>query len=179
VGAMLDVSNSSISPPKPKDGLDGAPSFSRAAEAFRSFKGDVENLLEPFAYSEMSFDRETAGYFHQGRSARVLMDGAVVAQFGQIAEEVKAQRKLRQDVFLAEIDLELLRGRGLRMVKYAPLGKYPAVERDFSFVCGDAARGDGAAVGSAARVQAGGDFSWRIDWRGQVFDSAAGAVAVG
>ena len=137
VGAMLDVSNSSISPPKPKDGLDGAPSFSRAAEAFRSFKGDVENLLEPFAYSEMSFDRETAGYFHQGRSARVLMDGAVVAQFGQIAEEVKAQRKLRQDVFLAEIDLELLRGRGLRMVKYAPLGKYPAVERDFSFVFGD------------------------------------------
>jgi phenylalanyl-tRNA synthetase beta chain len=108
-----------------------------AAEAFRSFKGDVENLLAPFAYSELSFDRETAGYFHPGRSARVLMDGAVVGQFGQIAEEVKSQRKLRQDVFLAEIDLEVLHGRGLRTVKFAPLGKYPAVERDFSFVFGD------------------------------------------
>ncbi len=137
VGAMLDVSKSSTSPSKPKDGLDGAPWFSRAAEAFRSFKGDVENLLAPFAYSELSFDRETAGYFHPGRSARVLMDGAVVGQFGQIAEEVKAQRKLRQDVFLAEIDLGQLRGRGLRAVRYAPLGKYPAVERDFSFVFGD------------------------------------------
>jgi phenylalanyl-tRNA synthetase beta chain len=108
-----------------------------AAEAFRSFKGDVENLLVPFANRELSFDRETAEYFHSGRSARALMDGAVVAQFGQIAEGVKALRKLRQDVFLAEIDLARLHAIGLRTVRFAPLGKYPAVERDFSFVFSD------------------------------------------
>src|SRR5216684_228698 len=44
-----------------------------AAEAFRCFKGDVENLLAAFAYLELSFDRETAEYFHPGRSARALM----------------------------------------------------------------------------------------------------------
>jgi phenylalanyl-tRNA synthetase beta chain len=137
VGAMLDVSKSSNSPTKPRDDLDGAPSFSCATEAFRSFKGDLETLLAPFAFRELSFDRETAEYFHPGRSARVLMDGAVVAQFGQIGEEVKWGRKLRQDVFLAEIDLEQLRVRGLRTVKFAPLGKYPAVQRDFSFVFSD------------------------------------------
>jgi phenylalanyl-tRNA synthetase beta chain len=108
-----------------------------AAESFRSFKGDVENLLAVFEYSELSFDRETTEYFHRGRSARALADGVVVAQFGQIAEDVKAQRKLRQDVFLAEIDLEQLHAHGLRMVKFAPLPKYPAVERDFSFVFSD------------------------------------------
>jgi phenylalanyl-tRNA synthetase beta chain len=108
-----------------------------AAEAFRSFKGDVENLLAAFAFRELSFDRETAEYFHPGRSARALMDGAVVAQFGQIAENVKTERKLRQDVFLAEIDLERLHAVGLRTVRFAPLGKYPAVERDFSFVFRD------------------------------------------
>src|SRR6202051_5188348 len=108
-----------------------------AAEYFRCFKGDVENLLATFAYRELSFDRETAEYFHPGRSARAVMDGAVVAQFGQIAESVKAERKLRQDVFLAEIDLEQLHARGLRQVRFAPLGKYPAVERDFSFVFSD------------------------------------------
>jgi phenylalanyl-tRNA synthetase beta chain len=108
-----------------------------AAEAFRSFKGDVENLLAPFAGSELSFDRETAEYFHSGRSARALLDGAVVAEFGQLAEAVKTQRKLRQDIFLAEIDLERLHAIGLRTVKFAPPGKYPAVERDFSFVFGD------------------------------------------
>ena len=108
-----------------------------AAEAFRSFKGDVENLLTAFQYRELSFDRKTAEYFHPGRSARAVMDGAVVAQFGQIAEDVKSQKKLRQDVFLAEIDLEQLHAHGLRTVKFAPLAKYPAVERDFSFVFSD------------------------------------------
>jgi phenylalanyl-tRNA synthetase beta chain len=109
-----------------------------AAEAFRSFKGDVENLLSAFAYERMSFDRETAEYFHPGRSARALLDGLPAAQFGQLAEEVKAQRKLRQDIFLAEIDLERLHARGLRQVRFTPLAKYPAVERDFSFIFSDA-----------------------------------------
>jgi phenylalanyl-tRNA synthetase beta chain len=122
--------------------VDGALDVSKgeqaaSAEAFRSFKGDVENLLAPLASSELSFDRETAEYFHPGRSARALMDGTVVAQFGQIAQGVKAERKLRQDVFLAEIDLDRLHAIGLRAVRFAPLGRYPAVERDFSFVFGD------------------------------------------
>jgi phenylalanyl-tRNA synthetase beta chain len=121
-GAVLDVSKSEQA---------------AAAEAFRSFKGDVENLLAAFASGDLSFDRETAEYFHPGRSARALLDGVVVAQFGQIAENVKAERKLRQGVFLAEIDLERLHAIGLRTVRFAPLGKYPAVERDFSFVFSD------------------------------------------
>jgi len=122
VGGTLDVS---------KD------EHAAAAEAFRGFQGDVENLLAAFSYGGLSFDRETAEYFHPKRSARALMDGAVVGQFGQIADSVKLERKLRQDVFLAEIDLERLHAIGLRTVRFAPLGKYPAVERDFSFVFGD------------------------------------------
>jgi phenylalanyl-tRNA synthetase beta chain len=60
-----------------------------------------------------------------------------VAQFGQVHPEVAQARKLRQDVFLAEFDLEQLYRIGLRVVAFAPLGKYPAVERDFSFVFDD------------------------------------------
>jgi phenylalanyl-tRNA synthetase beta chain len=108
-----------------------------AAETFRGFKGDVENLLAAFA-GEPTYDRETAEYFHRGRSARARVNGAVVAQFGQVDPEVAAERKLRQDVFLAEFDLEALYGIGLRPVKFSPLGKYPTVERDFSFVFDDA-----------------------------------------
>lgn len=107
-----------------------------SVEAFQAFKGDVENLLESFS-CELSFDREVAEYFHPGRAARVCMQGAVVAQFGQIHSTVVAARKLRQDVFVAEFDLEQLYKVGLRRVKYTPLGRYPAVERDFSFVFAD------------------------------------------
>ncbi len=107
-----------------------------AAEAFRGFKGDVENLLSPFA-GEIRYDSGTAEYFHPGRSARALVKGALVAQFGQIHPEVATARKLRQDVFIGEIDLDQLYKLGLRRVKFSPLGKYPAVERDFSFVFSD------------------------------------------
>jgi phenylalanyl-tRNA synthetase beta chain len=107
-----------------------------AAEAFRGFKGDVENLLAAFA-GEVSYDRGAEEYFHPGRSARALVNGATVAQFGQIHPQVAASRKLRQDVFVADFDLEQLYRLGLRPVKFTPLGKYPAVERDFSFVFAD------------------------------------------
>ena len=107
-----------------------------SAEVFRAFKGDVENLLEPFT-REIAFDRDADEYFHPGRSARVRVNGAVVGQFGQVHLAVAAGRKLRQDVFLAEFDLEQLYKIGLRTVKFVPLGRYPAVERDFSFVFSD------------------------------------------
>lgn len=107
-----------------------------AAEAFRGFKGDVENFLSPFR-SHLTYERNAAGYYHPGRSARALMGAEVVAQFGQIHPEVAAARKLRQDVFIAQFDLERLYRIGLRPAKFSPLGKYPAVERDFSFIFGD------------------------------------------
>jgi len=106
-------------------------------ETFRGFKGDVENLLAAFEYEALTYDGETSEYFHPERSALALMDGTVVAQFGLLHPEVAAARKLRQDVFLAEIDLEKLYARGLRQVRFVPLPKYPAVERDFSFVFED------------------------------------------
>ena len=107
-----------------------------AAELFRGFKGDVENLLALFA-GDVSYDRITPDYFHPGRSARALVNGSTVAQFGQIHPEVAATRKLRQDVFVAEIDFERLYELGLRPVRFSSLGRYPAVERDFSFIFAD------------------------------------------
>ena len=65
------------------------------------------------------------------------MDGATVAQFGQIHPDIAARRKLRQDVFVAEIFLDRLYRHELRQVQYRALPRYPAVERDFSFLFGD------------------------------------------
>ncbi len=104
---------------------------------FFHLKGDVENLLHPFEHKILSFDAQTADYYHPGRSARALMDGAAVAQFGQIHPDVAAARKLRHDVFVAELYLDRLYAHGLRLVRYEPLPRYPEVERDFSFVFDD------------------------------------------
>ena len=66
------------------------------------------------------------------------MDGETVARFGQLHPEIAAARKLRQDVFLAEVLLDRLYKHALREPKYQRISKFPAVERDFSFVFDDA-----------------------------------------
>jgi phenylalanyl-tRNA synthetase beta chain len=104
---------------------------------FFDLKGDVENLLQAFQHRSLNYDAQTADYYHPERSARALMDGALVAQFGQLHPDIAAGRKLRQSVFVAEIYLDRLYVQGLRVVRYQPLPRYPAVERDFSFVFDD------------------------------------------
>ena len=105
--------------------------------SFYDVKGDLEVLLSQFRYDTISYESDAADYYHPGRSARVLVDGVEVAQFGQLNPQAADARKLRQEVFLAEIDLEQLYRAGLREIRYRPLPKYPSVERDFSFVFED------------------------------------------
>ena len=107
-----------------------------AHTTFRLFKGDVEDLLTAFA-GRLSFDAKTPDYFHPGRSARAKLNGTVVAQFGQVAPDVTSTRKLKQDVYLAEIFIEELYSTDLRMPRYQKLSRFPAVERDFSFLFED------------------------------------------
>ena len=104
---------------------------------FFDLKGDVEDLLAPCASWTLHYDGNTADYYHPGRSARVVMDGTSIAQFGQLHPDVAAQRKLRQDCFVGEIFLDRLYQHDLRQVRYEALRRFPAVERDFSFVFGD------------------------------------------
>jgi len=104
---------------------------------FFDLKGDIESLLAPFSHWTLYYDAQTADYYHPGRSARAMLDGATVAQFGQIHPDVAAARKLRQDVFVAEIYLDRLYQHDLRQVRYEALPRFPAVERDFSFVFDD------------------------------------------
>jgi phenylalanyl-tRNA synthetase beta chain len=106
-------------------------------DVFRAFKGDVAALLETFQHRALSFDSETAEYYQPGRSARALLDGETVAQFGPIDSQIAAGRKLRQEVFIAEIFADRLYCRPMRQRLYQPLAKFPAVERDFSFVFRD------------------------------------------
>jgi len=114
-----------------------APGAAARPLSFFDLKGDIESLLAPFSQWTLSYDAQTADYYHPGRSARAVLDGKTVAQFGQIHPDVAASRKLRQDVFIAEIYLDHLYQHDLRQVRYEALPRFPAVERDFSFVFDD------------------------------------------
>ena len=106
-------------------------------DVFRSFKGDVDTLLAQFERNSVTFDSQTSDYYAPGRSARALVDGELVAQFGVLAPEASGNRKLRQEVFIAEILADRLYSRPLHEIRYQPLPKFPAVERDWSFLFAD------------------------------------------
>ncbi len=107
------------------------------AMSFFDLKGDVESLIGIFQHRDLEYKANAAEYYHPGRSACAVMDGEVVAQFGQVHPEMAAGRKLKRDIFVGEIYLDRLVKRGLRAVRYEALPRYPAVERDFSFVFDD------------------------------------------
>jgi phenylalanyl-tRNA synthetase beta chain len=108
-----------------------------SVDVFRLFKGDVETLLNAFQRTSVIFDTKAAEYFDPACSARVLLDGKPVAQFGRLHASLAAKRKFRQDVFIGELFLDELYRHSLREVRYTPLPKFPSVERDFSFLFGD------------------------------------------
>jgi phenylalanyl-tRNA synthetase beta chain len=114
-----------------------APGAATRPLSFFDLKGDIEALLAPFGQWTLYYDAQTADYYHPGRSARAVLDGATVAQFGQIHPDAAAARKLRQDVFVAEIYLDRLYQHDLPQERYEALPRFPAVERDFSFVFDD------------------------------------------
>jgi len=105
------------------------------AYSFFDLKGDLQTLLEKFQHSSLYFDdNNRPDYYHPYRYARAVLDGGMVARLGRLHPEVAAARKLRQDVYLAEIYLDRLYRQGLRPICYQPISRYPAVDRDFSFL---------------------------------------------
>jgi len=102
--------------------------------SFFDIKGDVEAALAGFEPGTVYYDAHAPAYYHPGRCARAVLDGAAVAQFGQVHPQVAGARKLRQEVFLAEIFLDRLYRRALRQPRYQAIPRFPPVERDFSFL---------------------------------------------
>ena len=59
---------------------------------------------------------------------------------GQLARRIADQLKLRQEIFVAELHLEPLLAAiedASAALKFAPIPRFPAVERDFSLVLAD------------------------------------------
>ncbi len=108
--------------------------------SFYDMKGIVEELLAGFTTAPLAFApiESAAAWLHPGRAARIVVGGETLGYFGQLAEAEATQRKLKQAVFVGELNLERLFLHLLRQPVIQALSRFPAVTRDFSFIFSDA-----------------------------------------
>jgi phenylalanyl-tRNA synthetase beta chain len=101
---------------------------------FFELKGAVESLLGLFETPGVAFTAESvSAIFEPGRGALATLAGAAIAEFGQLASNDAARRKLRQPVYLAAVRLDSLLKLPLRHPVAREISRFQAVERDFSF----------------------------------------------
>jgi phenylalanyl-tRNA synthetase beta chain len=104
---------------------------------FFDLKGYLETILGEFDVPALAFESSTRPYLQQGYSARMSSPGVELAVFGLIQQDLAREYKLRQKVWVAEVEFERLLAFSLRSRQFRPLSKFPAVERDFSLVVPD------------------------------------------
>ena len=106
---------------------------------FYTVKGVIENLLTLAAIkgAEWVAVTDNASY-HPGRCAEVTVSGKKLAVFGQIHPVVAENYGVSMPIYAAEIDFDALFAARTAEKHYKPLPKFPAITRDFSFVCDEA-----------------------------------------
>jgi phenylalanyl-tRNA synthetase beta chain len=109
---------------------------------FFELKGAIESILSLFTPSggpsAVTFTAEAPAWLQSGRSATALVNNQPIAHLGELATAEASDRKLRQPVFLAQLDLAKLYELPLKKITAHDLSRFQAVERDFSFVFPDA-----------------------------------------
>jgi phenylalanyl-tRNA synthetase beta chain len=115
-----------------------SPLYAAADAPFYELKGAIESLLSLFDHKGVAFTSDAPRWLEPGRSATAQVGDAAIAWVGELAIAERETRKLRQPVFLAEIDLAFLYSLPLKRATGRDLSRFQAVERDFSFIFPDA-----------------------------------------
>ncbi|MCD7872613.1 MAG: phenylalanine--tRNA ligase subunit beta, partial [Clostridiales bacterium] len=103
---------------------------------FYKLKGIVEKLLAILNTAEYEIAPiKTNPTFHPGRTAEFLINGKILATFGEIHPAVAENYGIDTRVYLAEIDVDTAYENRLAERTHKALPKYPAVSRDLAFVC--------------------------------------------
>jgi phenylalanyl-tRNA synthetase beta chain len=141
---------------------DGEPFETRVLTLGATGLAREKTIYEPerqFSFTDLKGDLDSIGQLARGlvweaggppwltgaRAARLSLKNASGQQIflgsaGQIAKRIAEQFKFRQEVYVAELKLEpLLTGleSAAAALRFKPLPRFPAVERDFSVVLDD------------------------------------------
>jgi phenylalanyl-tRNA synthetase beta chain len=110
---------------------------------FADLKGDIDQIGK--LAGGIVWKAEAPDWLHPAHAGKTMLpaDGATadpIGHAGQLSRRVSERFKLRQDAYVAELDLAPLclgYKTARAAMRYRPLSRFPAVERDFSLVLAD------------------------------------------
>ncbi len=106
-------------------------------EDFYTIKGVVENVLDAAGIKGVkfvSFSEDKA--YHPGRCAKIVCaNGCELGVFGQIHPLTARNYGISTPVYAGELLFDRIWDHADMVIDYKPLPKFPAVSRDFSFIC--------------------------------------------
>ncbi len=129
---------------------------SERAFVFADLKGDLDQIGQ--LAGGFLWKAGPPAWLHPAHAGTISIGGDGLAahplgRAGQLSQRASERFKLRQDAFVAELELDPL-CKGYRAareaLRYKPLSRFPAVERDFSLVLADGTKF--AAVAEAIRA---------------------------
>ncbi len=103
-------------------------------EDFFTLKGIIEDLMALMG-AHTQYERSSETYLHPGRQALVKANNVPACVMGEVHPAVLAKYGIEKRVYIAEIKLDELLKINKRKTVYKPIPKFPAVERDFAFLC--------------------------------------------
>lgn len=101
---------------------------------FYDLKGALEAAIESMKLSALEFAPADVWHLQQGQSAHILLAGKIIGSVGRVAGRIETGMKLRQNVFVAELDFDALLEAEHTTARYRPLARFPFVTRDTSII---------------------------------------------
>ena len=98
---------------------------------FYDIKGVMEKLLDSLGYKNRYslVVNDIPHEFHPGSSASIILNGKKIGIIGKVHPNIT-----KDDIYLMEIDLELLESFGVKKLEYQEISKYPSITKDVSFI---------------------------------------------
>ena len=113
--------------------MSGTTSFGLVKEKidFYDIKGVMEDLLDSLGFKNRYslVKSDIPNEFHPGASATINLNGKNVGVIGKVHPNV-----CKDNVYLMEIDLDILENLGVKKLEYQEISKYPSITKDVAFI---------------------------------------------
>ncbi|HAH86895.1 MAG TPA: phenylalanine--tRNA ligase subunit beta [Armatimonadetes bacterium] len=97
-------------------------------------KGITEHIFQRLGITNAEYKAEQLPGFHPTRAASIESDGKRLGVIGEVSDSLARQMDLPGRTYVFELDFEELMKRSGMRAGYAPLSRYPAVDRDLAVV---------------------------------------------